>query len=816
MPTICTQQLLRLLVEHLECLKATASANYDYIILQATDNSIPFYEAMGFTRVGCVQGNAPSPNDYHSCLVKEYTTKKNGETPASIAKEFGVDPWDVVFLNKPLYGELVQKSWLKLGTKIFVPKTKSASQAATSNANVTPKWYFSENDETPRGIAKKLQVNFSEFLVANKRRFPDLTGNSKLMEGTRIQVSRFDVIDERDTIAYSHWTFPDKAEQDDDPSYMMALKLDRKKGNDAKVRPVADSLAATIQPYSPEATGVKDLLLTPKVPQACAPLAPIFTKQPQLKEPKKPKRPLSNFSHFNSDFRMNNREELKGLSLSEINKILSDKWKALTDEEKIPYNERFEQSKAEHVKAMKKYEVELEQFKREAPQVTTGLSSQVDTSLLEKVVKLKSTDGIAGASKFEYFYVLTFIADLQWVHLIPMRKVGDFGPEYNDHAGRSIWMIVGEDEGKEIDTTAAICQPVTALTMRNSADADDEQWDIYDNGEKPPVNPRPVPVYNPKPAASAKATSVPIPGAPVRPKKPATSFAMFCGDAKTFMKDELEGKKIAERTRTIAERWKIMTGAEKQKYVDMHSAAHKKYAKALKRYNEDLENFRIENPGTVISGATSSKTPKSGRKVKFPASVAEGGSQKKKRGRPRIYPFPDSDAEGTPTPRKRGRPRKHPEGTTPTPKKRKSPPQSSETETPAPKRKRARQSVNSLPEDVPPVNVNVHTIKNNPVELDNLLGKLKNQATQANASVKLGEHDILLSLTSSFYKEIMWRHFNLLGTTRDTEKEKKTCNRVFRLFKDRMGDDGSFFKCVSDKNIVVDDSAARESKYLPI
>jgi hypothetical protein len=495
------QQLLRLLVEHLECLKATARANYDYIILQATENSIPFYEAMGFTRVGCVTGKAASPDAYHSSPVEEYHAKKNGETPYTIAKEFGVDPWEIVFLNRPLYPELVQKSWLKLGTTIFVPKVQSQSNKVSSAKGGVAKWYCAEENETPRGIAKKFQLNFVDFIEANKRRYPDLVGHSKLMEGTRIQISRFD-IDEGDTIAYSHWTFPDADQEDNEPSYMMAMKLNRKKGVDMKSRPMADSLAVPIQEYSPVVTGAQDLLVEPTV--APAPLAPVFTSKTALKEPKKPKRPKTSYTYFTLDLRASLEDEFEGKPFEEINRFIAEKWRALSDEEKIPYQERYEESKAEYVKLMKKYEAAMRHFKRQGPQDTTQLAKEVDTSLLEKVVKLKSANGISGASKSGYYYVLTFIPDLQWVHLIPMRKVGIFGLESGpDSCGRPIWMIVGEDEGKEIDTTAAVCQPVTALAMNDSADADNEQWDIYDNGDKPP----PPPPSHAPPISTSKTSS---------------------------------------------------------------------------------------------------------------------------------------------------------------------------------------------------------------------------------------------------------------------------------------------------------------------
>jgi len=809
----CGKQLLRLLVEHLERLKATVLHNYDYIVLQATENSIPFYESMGFVRVGCIQGKTPSPNKYHCSPVEEYHTKKHGETPASVAKDFGVDAWDVVFLSKPLWPELVQKSWLKKGTKLFVPKLRAASKAGSADAKSTPtspKWYMAEENETPRGIAKKFNVDFSELLQANKKRYPDLVGNSRLMPGTRIQVSRFD-IDEGNSIAYSHWTFPDAAdEEDDDPSYMMALKLDRKKGQEAKVKPVADSLAVTMQPYVPEATGVKELLLQTEAPKATR-LAPVFTGKKPLKEPKKPKRPMSSYAHYTVEARSSMTVQLQGKSIVEINKILSEKWKAMSDEDKLPYQEKFEASKAAYNEAMKKYEAEMDRFRRESPMDTSDIGGGVDTSLLEKVVKLKSADGLSGASKFEYYYVLTFIPDLQWVHLIPMRKVGVFGPEHRDAKGRPIWMIVGEDEGKEMDTTASLCKPVTALTMKNSADADDEQWDIYDNGEVPPPLHQ-APIFTPKSSAT-------VPNAPLRPKKPATSFAFFCADAKSVMKEQLENKLISERTKLIAERWKIMTDEEKQKYKDQQTEAKEKYTKALKQYKEDLEKFQRENPGLDISSisaishktpksakklgtplntrdapsssAISSKTPKSTKKIRTPLNTGNGEHQKKKRGRPRKHPLPSPDVAE----------------------------ESSDVikETPTPKRKRGRPRKSPLPNDSNPETLSrksvMHTVKKDPMELEKLLCKMagdKSPQTQRKTSSKPGERDIILSLTDKNYKETMWRYFNILGTTRDSQRENEICKEVITFLKEKMGDEGSFFKRSLEKDYRVNDAAARE------
>jgi len=715
----CGKQLLRLVIEQLESLKSSARQNYDYIVLQATDNSVPFYESMGFTRVGCVQSKNPCPDEYVTGPVDEYMTQKNGETCQQIAKKFGVDVWDVIFLNQPLYGSVLQhQSWLKQGTKIFVPQKVKQSP----ENKFAPKWYVSRENDTPRGIAKKFNVNFGELLQANKRRYPELTGNSRLMEGTRIQIANFH-IDEADMTGYSHWTFPDTNPEDEEPSYMMALKLNRKKGKEALEKPIAASLSVPMKPYSPDQAGVKELLLQPN-----SALAPIFTETKRMKEPLKPKRPTTSFGHFSTEIRSNLPREMKGRQFGEINTYIAEQWRALTDEEKIPYIEKFEESKAAYADAMKKYELELANFKREAPQETSGLRGQ-DTSLLEKVVKLKSNCGISGASKYDYYYVLTFIPDLQWVHLIPMVKAGEFDEEHPEICGRPIWKLIEEDAGKEIDTTAAMCEVVTARTMNNSANADDEHWDVYERGETPPV----LAALRPKTAVDA----------PVKPKKPATSFALFCADARSDLRCDLRNKTMTECTQILADKWKQLAADEKSKYKEQQLELNAQYSKELKQYERDLAKFLRENPDVII--------------------------EDRKRGRPRKHPLtspapslpssPDSsvDHHGK---RKRGRPRKHP-----------------------------------LPAEVPfPAKKKAKTEK--------LVSAITWKPTQ---------NDVVLSLMDDYYKDIMWRHFRMLGITRIKEDEDEVIDKAFKILKQRVGHEGKFLKRVQTNGtyVVVLENEAR-------
>ena len=42
-------------------LEAQRRWEYEYVCLQATENSVGFYERMGFKRIGCIVRDAPAP-----------------------------------------------------------------------------------------------------------------------------------------------------------------------------------------------------------------------------------------------------------------------------------------------------------------------------------------------------------------------------------------------------------------------------------------------------------------------------------------------------------------------------------------------------------------------------------------------------------------------------------------------------------------------------------------------------------------------------------------------------------------------------------
>lgn len=518
----CLQALVTLVIEKLERMKASCKQNYDYVVLQATENSIPFYESLGFVRVGGItedekyeekqaklrgeqvpdssSSSDSSQSEIVSSPVDIYVTKVAGETPADVANKLHVNVWDIVFLNHYVYPHIGTRSRLMKDTSLYVPVPEDSQPATTQS--IAPQWYIAQENDTPRMIARQFHVNCAELVTANRSRLPELQSQSRLKEGTRIKVSHFHIDDDKH-VPYCHWTFPDDSFETSEPSYMMVRKLNRVKGvHAARVKPVESSLAVPIVPYTPPPAELfHEVQLSKTTPGASAKKKKTPKRNNKKKhavEPKKPRRPLNAYMHFCAEQRELLKDEIVGLKGPEVMKTLSKLWKDLPESDKEPYQEEYEEELAQYTKAMVKYEKELAVFQETHPDVDTQDDDNASSNdgkaqtLFNKVVKLNA-DGVAQTgSEYEYYFVLTFIPDLCWAHLAPLECVGVWGPEKPKAEGRPIWMLVDESEGKEVDISGSCCVPVRSRAMKRTADADCEQWDILDADDATPVSARKI------------------------------------------------------------------------------------------------------------------------------------------------------------------------------------------------------------------------------------------------------------------------------------------------------------------------------------
>eukprot|EP00960_Hanusia_phi_P064608 765843-Hanusia_phi.AAC.1 len=344
--------------------------------------------------------------------------------------------------------------------------------------------------------------------------------------------------------AYCHWTYPDQEVDDIHPSYMMARKLIRKKSCDSsnirsKLRDVPPTIMPTVRLHSKFDTSPQQFFSCANamtVAEICSSLGIGVAKMIALNQPEFP------------EISMNSKFEAGAIvkipSLQNANKV-SD-WQTICHTiverlEQSRYSVYFQ--KPLDWKALGLFDypyivsrpMDLETIKTRlanfqyhglrdfAEDVDTIFDNAITYNPAEDPVciaalKLSETFNslwkqfnlhkICCISEFDrsvpkkkktlfnkvvsvvgranqYYFVLHFIPDMEWCHLAPLKRCGQFPNSTRSglphlHAGRPQWKLAPESEGGEIDVGADRCRIVKAITVNKTADADKEAWDILE------------------------------------------------------------------------------------------------------------------------------------------------------------------------------------------------------------------------------------------------------------------------------------------------------------------------------------------------
>jgi len=73
------------------------------------------------------------------------------------------------------------------------------------------------------------------------------------------------------------------------------------------------------------------------------------------KDPNAPKRGLSAYMFFANEQRENVRDENPGISFGQVGKVLGDRWKALDEKQRIPYEKKAQTDKKRYEDEKAKY-----------------------------------------------------------------------------------------------------------------------------------------------------------------------------------------------------------------------------------------------------------------------------------------------------------------------------------------------------------------------------------------------------------------------------------------------------------------------------
>ena len=362
------------------------------------------------------------------------------------------------------------------------------------------------------------------------------------------------------------------------------------------------------------------------------------------------------------------KEEFEGMPAPEVMKVLSKMWRELSEFDKAAYQGRHEAEKNRYEKTMQKYQRDLAAFYEANPELkqSDDGSDASSQSLFNKVVKLNAEGMAQTGSEYEYYFVLTFIPDLCWAHLAPLECVGIWGSDKPKSAGRPIWMLVDESEGKEVDISGSFCIPVRSRAMKRTVDADFEQWDILDADDSTPVSARKINYRRLAPVSQPKSTGRPCCKTPTGSGKKSTPRVR----KDRTPGDYPPGAKRRGRPPKNKNSATKPPGASKSSNPVQSRSAKKSFTSSLG--SAESTTSALEQPSSAapvadehlspLSLADSVKMRKRASNQPSPEPVVEKAVVKK-RGRPPVSPSStfseDDDWElESAEPKRRGRPRK--------------------------------------------------------------------------------------------------------------------------------------------------------------
>ena len=140
------------------------------------------------------------------------------------------------------------------------------------------------------------------------------------------------------------------------------------------------------KPHAREGKTLQDLIPKPKKPKTKKKKKP---KKP-LKDPNAPKRAMTSFMVFSGEMRNKVKEENPDMKLVEIASELGRRWKALTDEEKKPYQDKADADKERFNEEMEGYVVPKEFRKRKKRKRSKSKSSSTKKKKAKKSAKKKT------------------------------------------------------------------------------------------------------------------------------------------------------------------------------------------------------------------------------------------------------------------------------------------------------------------------------------------------------------------------------------------------------------------------------------------
>lgn len=230
---------------------------FDYVVLQATDQAISFYERLGFARVGAVASFESNPSaqaffhDHRPCPTntgaKLYWARRLARfvlRELRLADKHGVflqpvdenvapgysavvtNPVDISTMRRRLVegADLVRQAACYLLEDLERDfETMIANCLAYNDANSKLAKYACEMRAIGRALFSRAQTTYPDLVALSPDDLAALNSDDLSSLTADFEATAND--DTQVVMGYVHWTFPDQPVEDQYPSYLMAMRL---------------------------------------------------------------------------------------------------------------------------------------------------------------------------------------------------------------------------------------------------------------------------------------------------------------------------------------------------------------------------------------------------------------------------------------------------------------------------------------------------------------------------------------------------------------------------------------------------------------
>ncbi|KAL2642857.1 hypothetical protein R1flu_010444 [Riccia fluitans] len=311
------------------------------------------------------------------------------------------------------------------------------------------------------------------------------------------------------------------------------------------------------------------------------------------------KKPLSPFMMWCKEHRHQLKKEHPEASFAEMSRLISEKWKSVPEEEKVPFSERYEIEKAIYQKL-------ISQEKREAEAMKLFQDEENKKNaleLLEQYLQFKKEEENDGKKKKKEkdpekpkkptsgFFVFSNKRRPQLLEeKLKITEIGKkLGEEWKalDEKQREPYEIIALEDKARYAKELEAYKLKKAMELKEAEDQDREHAKVVKIQalqllkHKEEIDQVKKTLKDEK--MKKKRSKAPID--PNKPKKPPTSYLLFTKENRKLVQQQKPGASFSEINATLAIRWQEMSDEEKQPWVDKAAQARDEYNKALEEFN---------------------------------------------------------------------------------------------------------------------------------------------------------------------------------------------------------------------------------------